>query len=270
MWTKSRVRFDFLSPLMAGLPKDESALLDFLEAGKPGTRPPEGRSIEEIKTEVLDTLYEAGEVGPPGEHVFQVWGEEAAKYGGVYDPRSLPDGVPAGALVVRQGTFRAHLKDNARGLSRYYIGRVEGEATFATRLVDTCYYPPQAYWVPILDQTGAYVPEPQIRRRAKAIRVYTPRGPKSAIKLMDGMWAGAAIEWPLWILTSHVRVRRTRTTAEGKEEKYWEHKPAVIEEDLHTVFQFGAVKGYGPERGDGAGRYTYSLKREEDTHAGSE
>lgn len=220
MWTRFNVRFEFLSSLCAGIPADPDLQKKWLESRKPKTRPPMARSIDEIAEEVAASTLTA--VAPPEESetllVFQR-----------HD----------GALAVGMRTIRAHIKDCVGILSSLYVGKVEGEKSFAVRAKNALYYPPEIYWVPILDRDGAPFTAPT-GIADKAVRFMTRMGPMSAIKTREFVM-DAVIEFPLLVLTQP------------------SGKLVVSEADLKTIFMYGSTHGYGPERSDGEGRYAFSI-----------
>jgi hypothetical protein len=144
----------------------------------------------------------------------------------------------AGELVERYGTVKAHIKDCARILSSQYIGKIEGEKAFSSRILNGVYLDPAQYWIPIGREDGEPV------RVAdgtfdKAIHVYIPgRGQMSALKRFEYIEPPSRMTFTLKVL--------------GR---------SVSETDLHHLFEYGGVHGYAGERGDGEGRYTYTLER---------
>lgn len=220
MWTKYSVRWEFFTALCAGLPADPEMLRQFLESRKPRVRPPEARSIDEIAAEVSETVLMGEETEQTEEtlHVFQ---------------------RVNGGLAMRCATVRAHIKDVVSTLSSLYVGKVQGERSFAVRAKAALYYPPEVYWLPVVRPDGSPITEPTGIRR-KPIHMNTPRGPRSAIKVYEYI-EEAVLEFPLWVLTQP------------------NGKLVVSEADLKTIFMYGGVHGYGPERGDGEGRYAFTL-----------
>src|SRR4029453_6513078 len=59
-----------------------------------------------------------------------------------------------GRIVERAATVRAHQKDCARVLSNQFIGRIQGERAFSTRVINGVYLDPRTYWIPILRLDG--------------------------------------------------------------------------------------------------------------------
>jgi hypothetical protein len=142
-----------------------------------------------------------------------------------------------GVLVMRHGTVRAHIKDCARILSTQFVGKFEGEKAFSTRVLNGVYTDPAEYWIPIRRADGSPVTEPD-GVKDKAVHAYVRgRGQISALKRFE------YVDQP---------VMDFRLLVLGK---------SVSETDLHHVFSYGGVHGYAGERGDGEGRYSYSLRR---------
>ena len=220
MWTKFSVTMDFLTKLVSSVPADRELISRWLDSRKPTNRPPDSKSIEEVAQEVLDTLPpDANEEA--GVHVFQ---------------------RQEGGLVVRLATVRAHLKDCARTLSRLYVGKVEGEKSFAIKVVNALYYDPAVYWLPVLSQSDNKPLREATGSYDKAIHAMTPRGAISALKRFEFV-EDARLRVPIWILTPK------------------SGRPVVTEEDLTTLFSYGAVHGYGGERSDGEGRYVATITK---------
>ena len=219
MWTRFDVRFEFLSSLCAGIPADPELQKKWLESRKPKTRPAMARSIDEIAAEVAESTLTATE--PEDSDTLLVFQRHD------------------GALAVGMRTFRAHIKDCVSVLSSLYVGKVEGEKSFAVRAKNALYYPPDVYWVPILDRDGRPFTEPT-GVADKPVRFMTRMGPMSAIKTREFV-LDAVVEFPLLVLTQP------------------NGKLVVSETDLKTIFMYGSTHGYGPERSDGEGRYAFSI-----------
>lgn len=220
IWTKVRVRWDFVTKLCGSVPADPDLMDLWVKSRAPKVKPPNARSLSEINEEVLTTLAEPTEEELGGLLVFQ---------------------RVNGVCVMRAATIKAHIKDCARVLSNQYVGRITGERAFSTRVINGVYVDPVTYWIPILHQadgTPASGPDGEFD---KAVHVRTPQGNRSAIKTIHFV-NDARLEFTLCILTS-----------KG-------NKPSVSHEDLEVLFQYGGVHGYAGERGDGEGRYLYTLE----------
>lgn len=221
IWHTVKVRWDFLTKLCSSVPADPAMRAAWLEARQPSVRPPSSRSISEINEEVVSTIAEEA--------------EEGEELGGLLVFQRVN-----GACVMRAATIKAHLKDCARVLSNQYIGKIKGERSFATRILNGVYPDPATYWIPVLRQDGLLVREPD-GRFDKAVHVKTMQGSRSAIKTMEYIEQGR-MEFSLKILL-----------ASG-------NKPSVSVEDLTMLLTYGGVHGYAGERGDGEGRYTFTIE----------
>jgi hypothetical protein len=223
MWTKYRVQWDFLGRLCGSVPADPEIVRAWLEARKPKVRAPASRSIDEIQEEVFATLAAEEEPAAFGIHVFQ---------------------RVDGHLAQRAATIKAHLKDCAKVLSAQYIGNVRGERAFSTRVINGVYPDPKMYWIPVRRPDGSLVTKHD-GEQDKPIHVRGPRGEQlNALKRYE--WVEPArLDFCLLVLTS------------------MGNKPSVSEEDLSTVMEYGGVHGYAGERGDGEGKYVFTIQREE-------
>jgi len=219
IWTEFEVTWDFLTRLVSSVPADPEIVKRWLESRKPPNRPPDSRSIDEIANEVMETLPEENQEN--GMHVFQ---------------------RQEGGLVVRMSTVRAHLKDCARILSRLYVGKLEKESSFAVKVINSLYYPPDVYWLPILSQLDDKQIKAPTGEYDQAVHAQTPRGPISALKRFEFI-NDARLKFKLLVLTPK------------------SGKPVVGEDDLQTLFAYGGVHGYAGERGAGEGRYVATVTR---------
>jgi hypothetical protein len=220
MWTKFRVEMNFLTKLVSSVPADPELVKKWLDARKPTNRPPDSKSIDEVAAEVMATLPD--EIAESGMNVFQ---------------------RQEGGLVVRISTIRAHLKDCARTLSRLYVGKIEGEKSFAVKVVNALYYPPEIYWLPILNQEDGQQMREPTGQYDKAIHAMTPRGSISALKRFEYV-ENARLVVPIIVLTPE------------------KGRPVVGLRDLTTLFEYGSVHGYAGERSDGEGRYVAIITQE--------
>lgn len=220
IWSQYRVRWDFVTKLCGSVPADPEMRESWLKARMPSVRPPSSRSLAEINEEVVATLAEPIEEELGGLLVFQ---------------------RVNGACCMRAGTIKAHLKDCARFLSSNYVGKIEGEKSFAVRFLNGVYPDPRTYWVPIQSQiTGAPVSE-RSGVYDKAVHVMTRMGPRNSIKTIQYI-DEARLEFVLLVMHDK----------KGKD--------VVSVEDLTTMMQYGGVHGYAGERGDGEGRYLFTIE----------
>jgi len=225
LWTRYTVRWTFLTRLCASVPASPDLIRAWIGSREPRVKPAGARSIEEINEEVLATI-ERGE------------GEDEATYSLLVFQRHQD------RLVERAATVKAHIKDCARVLSAQFVGRIQGERSFATRAINGIYLDPQTYWISVQRENGTPILEPD-GAFDKAIHVRGPRGePLSALKRFEYIEPPSMMRFTLLVL--------------GR---------SISETDLHHLFMYGGTHGYAGERGDGEGRYTYTLER---VDAGSE
>jgi len=225
LWTFYRVRFNFLTKLCSSVPADPAIIQKWLEARQPAVKAPGAASINEINEEVLESIAR-GEGEAPQDYQMLVFQRDN------------------GVLVMRAATVRAHIKDCARQLSTMFVGKIQGEKAFSTRVVNGVYLDEHDYWLPIL-RDGFPLAEPD-GADDKPVHAMTPTGRINALKRFEYVWR-PSLEFTLKVL--------------GK---------AVTEADLHHLFTYGGTHGYAGERGDGEGRYEYTLDRIEAPTRGAE
>jgi len=219
LWTYYSAHWETLTRLCGSVPADPELIKKWLESRQPRVKPAGALSIEEINEEVLASI-ERGE------------GEADQTYSMLTFQRH------ADALVMRYATVKAHIKDCARVLSAQFIGKIEGEKAFSTRITNGVYLDPTQYWLPITRPSGDPIRQAD-GAYDKPISFYIPgRGKISAIKRFEYIDPPAVISFTLQVL--------------GR---------SVSETDLHHLFEYGGVHGYGGERGDGEGRYVYEIER---------
>ena len=218
LWTDYRVRWEFLTRLCSSVPADPEIVNKWLEARQPRVKPAGALSIAEINEEVLASI-ERGE------------GEADQQFSMLVFQRDQ------GRLVMRAGTIKAHIKDCARVLSAQFIGKIQGERAFSTRVTNGVYPDATRYWVPILRPNGESVTDAD-GAYDKPIHVRGPMGqPMNALKRFEFVDPPSVLEFTIKVL--------------GR---------SVSEIDLHHLFTYGGTHGYAGERGDGEGRYTYTLE----------
>ena len=233
MWTKYKVRWDFLTKLCGSVPADPDLIQRWIEARQPKVRPPGGKSIDEIQEEVFDTLAQGEEEAPPTMLIFQRWPTINS------------------VLCMRAATIKAHCKDCARVLSAQYIGSIENERSFSTRIINGLYPDEAQYWIPVLRPDGTPVTAAD-GIREKAIHVKGPRGQMNALKSFEFI-EPARMDFVVKVLTAKPNATK------GTKEKA-KPLPSVSLEDLKTLFEYGGVHGYAGERGDGEGKYTATIE----------
>lgn len=225
LWQRVAVVWEFTTWLCASLPNDMKAIANMEKARSPQTKPPDARDLDSIAQEVIETtLTEERVEGEPIVNVFQ----------------QLDFPELGRCLAVRMATVRAHLKESAKKISKYYSGKVEGESSFAVKAMDNLYYPMQVEYIPILDSDGNPIREPD-GQHVKPVHFMTMRGPESAIKTFDYV-DRPMLYFELWL---------------GKTAK---DKSIITEKDLERIMMHGGTKGYAGERSDGKGRYVYRLE----------
>jgi len=216
IWTEYEVSWEFLTKLCGSVPADPELVRAWLDAREPEARPAGGRSIDEVQEEVMATLLEVE--AAPSMLVFQ-------RVGGV--------------CVMRAATVRAHLKDCARVVSAQYVGKIQGERSFATKVINGVYVEESRYWLPVLRPDGTPV-EDADGAYDKPVHARGPRGqPLNSLKRFEWI-EPARLDFRLKVLGDSVKQR-----------------------DLETLMTYGGVHGYAGERGDGEGKYRFRMTRVE-------
>lgn len=136
-----------------------------------------------------------------------------------------------GVCCMRADTVRAHLKDCSRVLSAEYVGKIRGELSFAVRFIRCTYLDPTQEWLPIVDNQGNPFPDPT-GVKEKPIRTWNG----SALKAFEYI-EGAHLNFTIRILGGNFDAA-----------------------DLGSIMDYGGVHGYAGERGDGEGKYIYTIK----------
>ena len=176
MWTRYRVRWDFLTQLCGSVPADPEIVKAWIEARKRRVYPPGGKTLTEINEEVLASLAD------------DTLSEEESNI--------LTFQRHEGVCVMRAATVKAHLKDCARVISNQYVGRLANERAFSTRVINGVYHDPTVYWIPILRPDGTSVAKHD-GERDKAVHV---RG-QSALKRFEWIQP-ARMDFRLLVLTA--------------------------------------------------------------------
>ena len=139
MWTKYLVKLDFFTPMYGSVPSDPEVVAAWLKARmEKRPKPPSARSIQEINEEVLASLEDVS----------------------AEDSNILVFQRHKNVLSVRFDTIRAHIKDCSRVISNQYVGRIDKERAFSTRVINGVYLDPAVYWVPILRTFSPVVRRP--------------------------------------------------------------------------------------------------------------
>lgn len=244
MWTIYHIRWDFITQLCSSVPANPEIVDEWVDSQKPAVRPPGGRSLDEIGEEVMASL---GEISPA---------EIAPRFLRVFQR----DG---GILVQRAATVKAHLKECARVLSGM-VGKIQGETSFAVKVVTGVYEDAAQYWIPILDARSGVPMSSPTGMHDKAIHVRGPRGPQNALKRFE-YCLNARMEFRLKVLTPFAPRIKTKINVRTGEKTELQsmHRPSVTREDMIHLMEYGGVHGYAGERGDGEGRYIFTILKEE-------
>lgn len=217
IWKEYDVTFLFLTQLCGSVPADPEIVAAWIAARQPKARPAGGKSIVEVQEEVFSTLVEGEE--PHTGLIFQ-----------------RVDGV----CCLRAATVRAHLKDCSRVMSAQYVGKVKGERSFATKVINGVYLDENEYWLKIKRPEGDLVSNAD-GTRDKPVHARGPRGEMlNSLKTFEFIQP-ARIDFRLKVLGDSVK-----------------------KEDLEYLLTYGGVHGYGGERGDGEGKYTFTLTEAEE------
>lgn len=223
MWALYRVRWHFLTRLVWQTPTDPEIVHRWLKAREPAVRPPGSRSIDEINEEVIASL-ERGDGEAPTDYSTLVFQRDE------------------GRLSYRSSTIKAHIKDCSRVLSNQFVGHIDKERAFSTRVANGVYQDERQYWIPIeRDGRPVLVSDGQYD---KPVHVRTAQGMMNGLKRLEYVDPGCTMQFTLKVLTN---------AALGKN--------AIHEDDLHYLFTYGGTHGYAGERSDGEGRYEYEIER---------
>lgn len=245
VWAYYRVRWTFLTRLCASVPADPNMIKKWLESVQPRVKAPGARSIEEINAEVLASL-EQGEGEPDQSFSLLVF----QRHNGV--------------LVERANTTRSHMKDCARVLSSQYAGKIDGEKSLSSRVINGLYPDTSQYWIPILRPDGTPVTKAdgefdkpvhaQVWSKGRMMQV-------NALKRFEYVEPPSMMEFTIKVLHAQVRRALTPDNPDEKPKTVTTFRPCIAEDDLRVLFEYGGTHGYAGERGDGEGRYTYELER---------
>ncbi len=220
IWKHYEISFHFYDKLCASVPANPELIKAWLENQSPRVRPAGGRSLDQIQEEVWATIALAEE-------------EDQEQKSLLIFQRI------DGKLVVRAGTTRAHIKECARTISAQHVGKIKGERSFATKVVNGVYHDEKQYWLPILNPAGTEQVTKADGIHEKPVRFRLPDG-----RQMSALKAFEYVTEP--VLRFRLKVLGTN--------------PGL--KDLTTIFEYGGVHGFGGERGDGEGRYHFEIKEE--------
>jgi hypothetical protein len=151
MWQKAEVTMNFTGKLCGSVPLKKEIVEGWLEARMPKEKPEEGKSIEEIKKEVLDSIEEVAEKVTLG---FQKNGN---------------------SLVVRGGTIKAHVKDCANQIKDAITPKIKN---FRGKVANKFFI--DEYFVQLL-KNGKSV-DSEDGEYDQPVHVITQQGPRNALK----------------------------------------------------------------------------------------
>jgi len=232
MWTYYKVNWYFVTQLCSSVPADPEIRKSWLESRCPRVKPAGGKSISEIQEEVANTI-----LAEPDEE----------------DEKLLVFQNVNNALVMRYSTIRAHLKECARTLSSLYVGKVEGERSFAVRVLHGLYYDKTQYWAPLLRYDGTPITGAD-GSRDKPVHAKGPHGePRDCIKTFEYV-QDARMEFTLQVLGEDKFKEEN-----GKKKKI--ASASISQTDLEKLMEYGGTHGYAGERSDGEGRYLFTIEQ---------
>lgn len=223
MWTPVKVRLDFVGRLCGSVPASTDIIEKWLGARTPSARPPAAKTITEVAEEVINTLPDMGKEN------------DAIRQGTMVVLQRVD-----GRLSVRAATLRAHIKDCCSQVQNQFIGRIKGERNFTTRVKNGLYVSGG-----FRDVSGTeYIHvtrdgEPVVESdgfQERLVHSNTPQGPIDALKQFEYV-VRPSIRFAVGLLGTSV-------------------KP----EDLATILRYGAVHGYGGERSQQEGQYSFELE----------
>lgn len=216
MWIEHLIEWRFLGQLRGTLPMQEQLWRDWFDKHLlDRIRPPAHKTSVEMQEEVYGAIVEAGTALA-----------EEEKRGLVGFPKM------DGHLVVGGYTIRSHFKDCARVISRFLVGRLKGESSFATKMVNGLYVKDD--WLPIL-RDGQPIAEPDGIEEKPITAIVPGSGQRiTAIKRVF------YVKHPTLIFTLLAL-------------------PSVKKVDLEKCMEYGAVHGYLGDRSIGHGRYRFTF-----------
>ena len=169
MWKTARVELKFSGRLCGSVPLSKEIIDDWLEARMPKNKPEDGKSLEEIKQEVLQSIENIEEKVTLG---FQQNGA---------------------GLVIRGGTIKAHLKDCANQIKDVIK---PGIKAFRSKIANKVYI--DEYFIhlkkngsPLMEVDGEF---------DQPVHVMTAMGPRNALKKIRYLQC-PEIEFTMKVLT---------------------------------------------------------------------
>lgn len=205
MWKIAVVTIRFIGRLCGSVPLKKEIVDAWLNARMPKGKSEDGKSIEEIKAEVLETIQET---------------EEKVTLGFQQNEN---------CLVVRGGTWKAHLKDCGNEIKRVFHPEIKAlRSKIANKIyIDEYFIHLQKEGKDVSGCDGTF---------DQPVHVMTMLGPRNALKTIQ------YIERPTLIF--HLKL------LDDKE---------ITAEVVQKIFEYGKVHGFGGERGMGEGRYEFEI-----------
>jgi len=151
MWQKAEVLMNFVGRLCGSVPLKKELVIPWLEARMPKEKPEEGKSIEEIKKEVLESIEDIEEKVTLG---FQKNGQ---------------------GLFIRGGTVKAHLKDCANQIKDAIKPQIKN---FRGKVANKVYT--EEYFIYLLKNGESLQKEDG--EFDQPVHVITMQGPRNALK----------------------------------------------------------------------------------------
>lgn len=222
MWKYYHVTFNFIGRLCGSVPL-KPVIKPWTENQAPDVKPPSGKTLPEIQEEVINRLPDMGNISEGLEEKSTIVFEQVEK-----------------KLVVRAGTFRAHLKDCASQVQNQFVGRIKGERNFTTRVRNGLYitggmrddFGTEVIFIlkngkPISEWDGF---------QERLVHANTAQGQINALKKFAYV-IKPSIMFTIKVLGNSVKLA-----------------------DLEMLMQYGGTHGYGGERSQQEGQYTFSIR----------
>jgi len=168
MWKLANVKMCFAGKLCGSVPLKKEIVSSWLEARMPKEKPEDGKSIEEIKQEVLESIEDI---------------QEKVTLGFQNNPKGL---------VVRSGTIKAHLKDCSNQIKDSIKPQIKA---FRSKVANKLYV--KEYWIH-LNRDGNAINEAD-GEFDQPVHVMTAQGPRNALKTIRYV-EQATLEFTLMLL----------------------------------------------------------------------
>ena len=223
IWVPVKVRMDFVGRVCGSVPASPDIIEKWLAARQPSVKPPASKTIPQTAEEVINTLPDMGEEN------------DALRQGTMVVFQRVE-----GRLAVRAATIRAHLKDCCSQVQNQLVGRIKGERNFTTRIKNGLYVSGG-----FRDATGTEFlhvirdGNPVTKGdgfQERLVHSNTPQGPINAIKQFE------------YVVRPYIKFAAALLGT------------SVKAEDLATLMKYGAVHGYGGERSQQEGQYTFEIE----------